>query len=172
MNGWLHAIALTFRTPNIEPNFWLFMGVSAIIQIPVVCYQCTLSAQAALQYELHCATKVNGRAIYRNNCRIKDKQITPFFLSQQYHKSCRSQWLRLALSNGPNWGGLSCPIHLRTETDPVSETLWFFVIYTRRWIKSKINLIVLYKILLLSVHVGIKFLRPIWILKTGRNISF
>jgi hypothetical protein len=35
------------------------------------------------------------------------------------------QWLRLALSNGPNWVGLSCPIHLRTETDPVSETLWF-----------------------------------------------
>jgi hypothetical protein len=44
-----------------------------------------------------------------------------------------------------SWVGLSCPIHLRTETDPVSETLWyFFVIYTRRWIKSKINLIVLY----------------------------
>jgi hypothetical protein len=35
------------------------------------------------------------------------------------------QWLRLALSNGPNWVGLPCPIHLRTETDPVSETLWF-----------------------------------------------
>jgi hypothetical protein len=33
------------------------------------------------------------------------------------------QWLRLALSNGPNWVGLSCPIHLRTDTDPVSETL-------------------------------------------------
>jgi hypothetical protein len=37
------------------------------------------------------------------------------------------QWLRLALSNGPNWVGLSCPIHLRMETDPVSETLWDFL---------------------------------------------
>jgi hypothetical protein len=35
--------------------------------------------------------------------------------------------LRLALSNGPNWVGLSCAIHLRTETDPVSETLWYFL---------------------------------------------
>jgi hypothetical protein len=37
------------------------------------------------------------------------------------------QWLRLALSNEPNWVGWSCPIHLRTETDPVSETLWDFL---------------------------------------------
>jgi hypothetical protein len=36
------------------------------------------------------------------------------------------QWLRLALYDGPNWIGLPCPIHLRTETDPVSETLWSF----------------------------------------------
>jgi hypothetical protein len=36
-------------------------------------------------------------------------------------------WLRLALSNGPNWVGFSCPIHLRTETDAVSETLWDFM---------------------------------------------
>jgi hypothetical protein len=35
----------------------------------------------------------------------------------------------LALSNGPNWIGLSCPIHLRTETDPVSETLWDFFVF-------------------------------------------
>jgi hypothetical protein len=35
--------------------------------------------------------------------------------------------LRVALSNGPNWVGLSCPIHLRTETDPVSEALWDFL---------------------------------------------
>jgi hypothetical protein len=33
------------------------------------------------------------------------------------------QWLRLALSNGPN--NLPFP-HLRTETDPLSETLFFF----------------------------------------------
>jgi hypothetical protein len=39
------------------------------------------------------------------------------------------QWLRLALSNGPNWVGLSCPLHLRTETDPVSETLWYFIFH-------------------------------------------
>jgi hypothetical protein len=41
----------------------------------------------------------------------------------------QDQWLRLALSNGPNSVGLSCPIHLRTGTDPVSKTLWFFVLY-------------------------------------------
>jgi hypothetical protein len=35
------------------------------------------------------------------------------------------EWLRLALSDGPNWVGLFCPIHLRTETDPVSETSYF-----------------------------------------------
>jgi hypothetical protein len=34
---------------------------------------------------------------------------------------------RLDLCNGPNWVGLSCPIHLRTETDPVSETLYYFL---------------------------------------------
>jgi hypothetical protein len=33
------------------------------------------------------------------------------------------------------------------QTDPVSETLWFFcLLYTRRWIESKISLIVLYSI--------------------------
>jgi hypothetical protein len=32
------------------------------------------------------------------------------------------QWLRLALSKGLNWVGLPWPIHLRMETDPVSET--------------------------------------------------
>jgi hypothetical protein len=36
------------------------------------------------------------------------------------------QWLRLALSNGPNRVCVS-PCHLRTETDPVSETLCFLV---------------------------------------------
>jgi hypothetical protein len=38
------------------------------------------------------------------------------------YETVSMQWLRIALSNGPNWVGLSCPIHLRTETDPVSET--------------------------------------------------
>jgi hypothetical protein len=58
------------------------------------------------------------------------------------------QWLRLALSNGPSWVCLPCPIHLRTETDPVSETLWSFVKHqpTRRWTESKRSQIVLYKI--------------------------
>jgi hypothetical protein len=36
------------------------------------------------------------------------------------------QWLRLALSNGPNRVGVS-PSHLRTETNPVPETLCFLV---------------------------------------------
>jgi hypothetical protein len=52
---------------------------------------------------------------------------------------------RLALSNGPNWVGLPCPIHLRTETDPVFETLWPFVKlpHTRGWIESKRSQIIL-----------------------------
>jgi hypothetical protein len=63
-----------------------------------------------------------------------------------------ARWLRLALSNRPNWVGLSCPIHLRTETDPVSETLWSFVFpHTRRWIESKINPIPLYDVLYLAI---------------------
>jgi hypothetical protein len=54
--------------------------------------------------------------------------------------------LRLALSDGPNCVGLPCPIHLRTETDPVSETLWSFVKlpHTRRWTESKRSQIILY----------------------------
>jgi hypothetical protein len=58
------------------------------------------------------------------------------------------KWLRLALSDRPNWVGLPCPIHLRTETDPVSETLWSFVNlpHTRPWIESKRCQIVLYNI--------------------------
>jgi hypothetical protein len=56
------------------------------------------------------------------------------------------QWLRLALSNGPNWVGLSCPIHLRTETSSLQNIVVFCLIYTRRWIKSKISLIVLYSL--------------------------
>jgi hypothetical protein len=47
-----------------------------------------------------------------------------------------------------HWVGLPCPIHLRTETGPVSETLWSFVKlpHTRRWIGSKRSQIVLYNI--------------------------
>jgi hypothetical protein len=43
------------------------------------------------------------------------------------------------------WMGLG---HLRTETDPVSETLWSFVklSHTRRWTESKRSQIVLYNI--------------------------
>jgi hypothetical protein len=35
------------------------------------------------------------------------------------------QWFRLALSKGPNWVYVFPPPHLRTETDPVSETSCF-----------------------------------------------
>jgi hypothetical protein len=31
------------------------------------------------------------------------------------------------LERARDWVGLSCPFHLRTETDPVSETLWYFL---------------------------------------------
>jgi hypothetical protein len=54
----------------------------------------------------------------------------------------------LAFSDGPNWVGLPFPIHLKTETDPVSETLWSFLKlpHTRRWTESKRSQIVLYNI--------------------------
>ena len=37
------------------------------------------------------------------------------------------QWLMLALSKGSNTVGVSLPLHLRTEADPVSETLCYLV---------------------------------------------
>lgn len=43
------------------------------------------------------------------------------------------QWLRLALSNGPNWVGLSS----------LQNVVVFCLIYARWWIESKIGLIVL-----------------------------
>jgi hypothetical protein len=50
------------------------------------------------------------------------------------------QWLRLALSNGPNWIGLPCPIQLRTETDPVSETLCFYCFYSfEHWTMDRVQ---------------------------------
>jgi hypothetical protein len=48
------------------------------------------------------------------------------------------QWLRLALSKGPNRVGVS--LHLRTETDPISETSCFFssnYLESGRWTKSE-----------------------------------
>jgi hypothetical protein len=36
------------------------------------------------------------------------------------------RWWRLAISKGPNWVGVFPP-HLRTETDPVSDTSYFLV---------------------------------------------
>jgi hypothetical protein len=35
------------------------------------------------------------------------------------------QWLRLAISKGPSWAGVFSLLHLRTETDPVSEMSCF-----------------------------------------------
>jgi hypothetical protein len=69
------------------------------------------------------------------------------------------QWLRLALSDGPNWVGLPCPIHLRTEIDSVSETLWSFVKlpHTRRWTESKRRQIVLY-----NIHHRQNHFKPNW----------
>jgi hypothetical protein len=47
------------------------------------------------------------------------------------------QWLRLALSKGPNRVGVS--LHLRMETDPVSEMSCFSSNYLKpgRWTKSE-----------------------------------
>jgi hypothetical protein len=52
------------------------------------------------------------------------------------------QWWRLALSKGPNRVGVS--LHLKTETDPVSETSCFSFNYleSRRWIKSENQVII------------------------------
>jgi hypothetical protein len=67
-------------------------------------------------------------------------------LDSIHHLVCRRQktttFRRLDLS--PSSVGLSYPIHLRTETDLVSETLRFFCfLHARRWIESKISPIVL-----------------------------
>jgi hypothetical protein len=47
------------------------------------------------------------------------------------------QWMRLALSKWPNRVGVF--LHLRTETDPVSETSWFSCNYLEsgQWTKSE-----------------------------------
>jgi hypothetical protein len=41
------------------------------------------------------------------------------------HLHSWAQWLRLALSKEPNWVGVYSHLHLRTETDPVSESSCF-----------------------------------------------
>jgi hypothetical protein len=46
------------------------------------------------------------------------------------------QWLRLALSKGPNWVGVFSSLHLRTETDPLSE---MSPENTGRWKRSKFS---------------------------------
>jgi hypothetical protein len=73
----------------------------------------------------------------------------------------RLQWLRLALSNGPNWVGLSYPIHLRTETDPVSETLWFlsYIYQTIDKVQNKpysfeVYCLLILEIVLIVMHLG------------------
>jgi hypothetical protein len=47
--------------------------------------------------------------------------------SLQHRVLKHPHWSRLALSKGPNWVGVFPPPHLRTETDPVSETSYFLV---------------------------------------------
>jgi hypothetical protein len=44
---------------------------------------------------------------------------------------------RLALTKGPNWVGVFSPLHLRMETDPVSETSCFYSIEYRTMGKVK-----------------------------------
>jgi hypothetical protein len=41
------------------------------------------------------------------------------------------QWLRSALSIGRKWAGVFSPLHLRTETDPLSKTSCFYSIEHR-----------------------------------------
>jgi hypothetical protein len=59
------------------------------------------------------------------------------------------QWLRLALSKGPNWAGCFLPpFHLRMETDPVSEMSRFLVsrIPDDGKVQKKTVILCLYKI--------------------------
>jgi hypothetical protein len=70
--------------------------------------------------------------LYPSSCMWKTKNTTTFRRLDLSPSSggwgrINLHWLWLALSNGHNWVGLSCPIHLRTETHPVSETLWDFL---------------------------------------------
>jgi hypothetical protein len=55
--------------------------------------------------------------------------LTMVYNTQRYWVSGPVQWLRLALSKGPNRVGVFP--HLRRETDPVSETLCFFIIISK-----------------------------------------
>jgi hypothetical protein len=59
--------------------------------------------------------------LYPSSCMWKTKNTTTF-RRLDLSPSSLDQWLRLALSNGPNWVGLSCPIHVRTEskTSPIA----------------------------------------------------
>jgi hypothetical protein len=77
---------------------------------------------------------------------------TPFHLGtlERAYLKRLVQWLGLTLFKGPNWVGVS-PLHLRTETDPVSKTCVFYFVKTSsfrnavfssfyntgRWTKSK-----------------------------------
>jgi hypothetical protein len=45
--------------------------------------------------------------------------------AQQQFTQPSDLYLRLTLSKGPNEVGVFHPPHLRTDTDPVSEKLWF-----------------------------------------------
>jgi hypothetical protein len=51
-------------------------------------------------------------------------------ISQAIYQQEAEQWLGLALSKGPNRIGFFP--HLRTETDPVSETSCFFLFFNTR----------------------------------------
>jgi hypothetical protein len=55
------------------------------------------------------------------------------------------QWLGLVLSKGPNWVGVSTPLHLRRETDLVFKTCFYSLI---SWMMEKVkkNPVILYVI--------------------------
>jgi hypothetical protein len=75
--------------------------------------------------------------LYHNFCLY----VVSCYLKPNYHdlkwlNSCVNmtgvvQWLRLALSKGPNWVSVFSPLHLRTETDPVFETSCFYSLECR-----------------------------------------
>jgi hypothetical protein len=58
--------------------------------------------------------------LYPSSCMWKTKNTTTFRKLDLSPSS--GGWGRINLLS---WARLSCPIHLRTEADPVSETLWY-----------------------------------------------
>jgi hypothetical protein len=70
-----------------------------------------------------------GKHVYVNIDTIKSTDVIRIILSllnSCVNLTAVAQWLRLALSKGANLVGVFSTLHMRTETDPVSETSCFY----------------------------------------------